>query len=208
MTTQEALQQLKDGNQRYVEGNREQPHLDAEWRKKTALEGQNPFACVLTCSDSRVPIEHVFDAGVGDLFEIQVAGNVCGVIETASVEFAVWELNVPLVVVVGHTKCGGVTTAVKDLPVVGPLKELVDRIKPAVGQARKQAGSPGNESEMIDLATRKNVFQSIADMVNDSSVVHDALRDDKIQIHGGVYDIETGIVEWIGQHPQQAEWSA
>lgn len=207
MTSQEALERLKQGNNRFIDGILQRPNLDAEWRRKTAVEGQNPFACVLTCSDSRVPVEHVFDTGVGDLFEIQVAGNVCGVIETGSIEFAVWELETPVIVVLGHTKCGGVTASVKGITVTGPLKTLVDRIQPSTLTA--MAMHPDyDEPMLIDETTRLNVFRSMEDMMLGSAVIRKALREGKTQLHGAIYDIETGVVEWLGQHDRQAEWVA
>src|SRR5688572_3946938 len=108
-----SLMLLKEGNARYASGKSQHPHLDAERRSSTVSQGQEPFATILACSDSRDPVELIFDRGVGDLFVVRVAGNVAGISELASVEYGVGHLNTPLLIVMGHTKCGAVTAVVK-----------------------------------------------------------------------------------------------
>ncbi len=205
MTAEDALKRLQDGNKRFVDRSHEYAGLDEERRKALVSEGQNPFACVLSCSDSRVPSEHIFDCGFGDLFMVRVAGNIVHSIETGSVEFAVWELGVPLVVVLGHSHCGAVTAAVSEETAFGAVRLILDRVLPSVHQA--QAEHPNADKETIlNEAIRKNVFKSMEDLLLGSMVVRRSVRVNRMELHGAIYDIETGTVEWLGEHPRQREW--
>jgi carbonic anhydrase len=202
---EEALKRMQDGNRRFVERRHEFSGLDAEQRKAMVSEGQNPFACVLSCSDSRVPSEHIFDCGFGDLFMVRVAGNVCQSIEAGSVEFAVWELEVPLVVVLGHSHCGAVTAAVKEETVFGSIRTILDQVSPSVLQARAELPD-GDHEAILNSAIHKNVLKTMEDLLLGSMVVRKTVRINKMEVHGAYYDIETGVVEWLGEHPRQQEW--
>ncbi|MCA9730151.1 MAG: carbonic anhydrase, partial [Candidatus Eisenbacteria bacterium] len=136
MTPDQALEALKAGNDRFVTGTSLFPHLDRKRRYETA-KGQTPFVTVIGCSDSRVPIEALFDQGIGDVFVIRVAGNVCDTDEIGSIEYGVDHLGTPLMVVLGHESCGAVTAVVKDAEIHGSIPKLVDNIGPAVATARK-----------------------------------------------------------------------
>src|SRR5262245_36848791 len=122
-----SLTLLKEGNSRFATGKSQHPHHDAERRSSTVAQGQEPFATVLGCSDSREPVELIFDRGVGDLFVVRVAGNVAGTSELASMEYGVGHLNTPLLIVMGHTKCGGVAAAVKAAALNGNLRAPHER---------------------------------------------------------------------------------
>ncbi len=128
----EALHLLLAGNERFAAGKPEHPHTDLSRVESTAKNGQAPFAAVLSCADSRVPVETVFDRGVGDLFVVRVAGNVADSGTLASVEYAAEHLHTPLVVVMGHTQCGAVKAAVDNAQLDGSLPALIDLIRPAV----------------------------------------------------------------------------
>jgi carbonic anhydrase len=163
MTPDQALQRLLDGNQHFVNGNSTHPSYVAEAKSKL-LEGQNPFAIIIGCSDSRVPPELIFDAGLGDLFVIRDAGNVIGPIEMDSAEFAVDKLNVPIVMVLGHQNCGAIkaTLAGKD-----NVREL-ESIYPLIQKALKGCTILG-ESPIVN-ATKCNVKKGVEILKNSPTI--------------------------------------
>lgn len=195
-----AMVLLKEGNTRYVTGKPIHPSAEAERRVATATEGQAPLVSVLSCADSRVPVEVVFDRGVGDIFTVRVAGNVADTDEIATLEYGVGHLHTPLLVVMGHSKCGAVTAMVKGGELHGLLPQLLDNIQPAVERA-KAAG--GEEPVQITAAIKENVWQSMSDILRRSSVIRGAIDAGDVRMIGAIYDIETGKVEWIGEHPNQ-----
>lgn len=194
-----SIQLLKEGNQRFVSGKSQHPSIEEARRLATAKEGQEPFVTVLTCSDSRVPPELLFDRGLGELFVIRVAGNVADTDEIATAEYGVGHLHTPIVLVLGHTKCGAVTAVANGAELHGLLPGLVDNIQPAVQRAK--AATTG---ELIPNSIRENVWQSIEDLVTKSEVIHKASHEGAIKVFGALYDIESGKVEWLGEHPQMA----
>lgn len=200
----EVLAYLQAGNQRYVAGVMAHPHIAADRRHETAANGQHPIATVIACSDSRVPVESIFDAGIGDLFVIRVAGNVCDGDEIGSIEYGVAHLNTPLLVILGHTGCGAVTAIAKQDHVSGHLPELLDNIKPAVAKARK-AHPKLSGTELVNASVRENVWQSIDDLLTGSPETRELVHSGKLTVVGGVYDLDTGEIEWLGQHPCQRE---
>jgi carbonic anhydrase len=200
----EGLALLKEGNARFTSGTRTYPDQSAERRQDTAKNGQHPTAVVLTCSDSRVPAEHLFDAGLGDIFVIRVAGNVADTDEIATVEYGVEHLKAPLVVVLGHTKCGAVTAVVKGDKVGGNLPKLVDNIVPAAERAKKAKGGDFSEA-LLAAAIEENVWQSLEDLLTKSPIVPEMARKGEIRLLGALYDIESGVVHWLGEHPRQKE---
>ena len=191
---------LQEGNERFVSGSLKHPNTDAAHRLATAIDGQEPFVTVLACSDSRVPVELIFDRGVGEIFTIRVAGNVADTDEIATIEYGVGHLNTPLVVVMGHTRCGAVTAVVKGVELDGLLPQLVDNIKPAADRARHEGGE---ESVIIANAIKANVWQSISDLLRRSTVVRKELEAGSVSVVGAIYNLETGTVEWLGEHPDQ-----
>ncbi|MFT3686601.1 MAG: carbonic anhydrase [Phycisphaerales bacterium] len=198
----EALSMLREGNQRWMDGNVQNPSTGMLRRKTTSDSGQKPFAIVLTCADSRIPVERVFDRGVGELFVARVAGNVTGPHESGTIEYAAEHLSVPLLVVMGHSKCGAVKATVENAQVTPNIASLVDSIKPAVERARKL--NPSLEgAELIDASVRENVWQSVFDLYKSSPLIVEAVRSGKLKVVGAVVDISTGKVDWMGEHPWQ-----
>lgn len=202
ITADEALHLLSAGNERFAAGKPEHPHTGLSRVESTAKNGQAPFAAVLSCADSRVPVETVFDRGVGDLFVVRVAGNVADSGTLASIEYAAEHLHTPLVVVMGHTQCGAVKAAVDDAKLDGSLPALIDLIRPAVSEVRKR--NPGaSEKELFNDAIKQNVRQQIADCVEKSPIVRRLVRSGKVKIVGALYKIETAQVEWLDDNAEK-----
>lgn len=199
----EALKRLEDGNARYVSGESRCPRADAERMKETAEHGQHPFVAMLACSDSRVPVELIFDQGVGDLFVIRVAGNVCAVDETGTVDYGVEHLGTPLVVVLGHSSCGAVTAATMGDEVHGSTAALVEHIRPAVETARR-ANPNATKEQLVPAAIEDNVWQAIGDLFRQSPTVRERVQAGKLKVVGALYDVYEGKVKWLGEHPEQA----
>ncbi|MGQ0629160.1 MAG: carbonic anhydrase [Phycisphaerales bacterium] len=203
-TADEALQRLVDGNARWANAKPQNPRIDATRREDVAANGQKPYASILTCADSRIPVERVFDAGVGDLFVVRVAGNIAGPSESGSLEYGVEHLKTPLLIVLGHSKCGAVAAAAANAKVGGHIAGLINSIQPAVARARK--ANPGmDEKELVVPAVRENVHQTIFDLLRNSPDVRHLVKDGNLKVIGGVYDIATGRVDWLGEHPWQDE---
>ena len=198
-TPQEALAQLQAGQARFLAGTPAHPHQDSARREEIAT-GQMPFATVLTCSDSRVSPEILFDQGLGDLFVVRVAGNVSDTDEVGSMEYGAGHLHTPLLVVLGHSGCGAVKAVLDQAQVHGSIPELVDNIAPAVAQAR--AAAPG--ATLFAEAVKLNVWQSIADLLQRSAEIRELVHTGQLQVVGAVYDLPTGAVQWHGEHPEQA----
>lgn len=194
-----SLMLLKEGNSRFASGKPQYPHQDAT-RRTEAARGQEPFATVLACSDSRDPVELLFDRGVGDIFAVRVAGNIAGGSELASIEYGVGHLNTPLLVVMGHTKCGAVTAVAKGAELHGHLHVLAEKIKPAVEKAKSGATEA---DELVPKSIQANVWQAIEDVIKQSGEVREKLAQGKLSILGAVYDLESGRVAWLGQHPAE-----
>jgi carbonic anhydrase len=202
LSAAESLRLLKEGNTRYVEGKPRHPHQDRERRALTSAQGQHPLATVLTCSDSRVPPEIIFDQGLGDIFVVRVAGNVAATDEIGSIEYAVDHLNTPLVVVLGHTQCGAVAAVVNDAKLPPNIAALIEPIKPAVARAREDHPDAANDV-ILNAAIQDNVWQAIADMLAQSPIIREKVKDGQVKVVGALYDIDTGKVQWLGPHPDQ-----
>lgn len=187
----EALQRLQEGNQRYVANKTVDPN-QTESRRVEVAQGQHPFATILGCVDSRVPPEIVFDRGLGDLFVIRTAGQVLDDAVVGSIEFGAAELGIPLIMVLGHEKCGAVNATIealeKQAEAEGSIGALVEGIKPAV---EKVKGQPG---DLLDNAVRANVEVTVS-RLKESPILAEALKEGKIKIVGGRYDLDTGAVE-------------
>jgi len=199
LTSADALQALQEGNSRYVAGSPAHPNQDAA-RRAAVAAGQDPFVTVLACADSRVPVEVLFDQGIGDVFVVRVAGNVSDTDEVGTIEYGVGHLNTPLLVVLGHTGCGAVKAVLDGAEVHGSIPALVDNIVPAVERARVTA--PG--AALFAQAVKLNVWQSIDDLFLQSAEVRELVRHGKLRVVGAVYDLASGSVEWLGAHPEQA----
>ncbi len=203
-TAERALEFLKEGNQRWASGDTKSPNTDAARRDQTAEKGQKPFATILTCADSRLPVERIFDRGVGEIFTVRVAGNVSGDAEVGTIEYGIEHLHTPLLIVMGHTKCGAVAAAASGEPFHGKLGQLVSSITPAVERV-KHANPDAEPAVIAAAAIKENVWQSIFDLYRSSDQIREQARDGKVKVIGAIYDISTGKVEWLGEHPWQSQ---
>jgi carbonic anhydrase len=201
VTSAAALNMLKAGNARFVSGKRTYPD-QGKARLELTKKGQHPFATILSCSDSRVAVEHIFDAGIGYVFIVRVAGNVSGIDEIASMEYGTEHLHTPLLVILGHTSCGAVTAVTKGDEVGGSIPFLVEKIKPAVVKAKKKEGNVFSE-KLLDAAIRLNVWQAIEDLFKKSHIVTELVKEEKLKVVGAIYHLDDGSVEWLGEHPDQ-----
>lgn len=183
---------MKDGNQRYVANKTVDPN-QTEGRRVEVAQGQHPFATILGCVDSRVPPEIVFDRGLGDLFVIRTAGQVLDKAVIGSIEFGAAELGIPLLMVLGHEKCGAVKATIEALEMQaeaeGSIDFLVEGIAPAVEKVKGQSG------DLLDNAVRANI-ENVVSQLKESPILAEALAAGKIQIVGGRYDLDSGIVEF------------
>lgn len=186
-----ALQKLMSGNQRFTQHHPDYPHQSAKRLQEVAFS-QHPYATVLSCADSRVPAEIVFDTGIGDLFDIRVAGNIVTPEVLGSLEYAAALLGTSLIMVLGHERCGAVTAAVQSEALPGSIGSLVKAIKPAVNRVK---GSP---DDLVELAVVENVNYQIEQMQKRSSVLSQLVETGKLKIVGGRYDLDTGLVSIVG----------
>lgn len=192
-SAQEALQLLKEGNQRYRSGSfLNQDRTDSK-RQQLVEKGQKPLAVIVTCSDSRVPPEMIFDQGIGDLFVVRVAGNVLGPLTMGSVEYGVEHLHCPLLVVMGHNHCGAVKAAVEGGEAPGSIGAIVEKIKPAVQKAQT-TGATG--ADLYKKAEDYNIEAVLADLKH-SHIVEELIEKNELQIVGAKYCLETGAVEFF-----------
>ena len=189
-TADSVLAELKAGNANHAAKQYHHPHETAA-RQRELTSGQHPHAAVLACADSRVPPEIVFDQGLGDLFVIRVAGNIAEEGELASLEYAAEHLHVPLVVVLGHQKCGGVTAAVDGGELPGHMPSIVHAIEPAVVKARTMPG------DLVDNAVHVNVEMVVDQLRASKPVLSEAVDKHQLRIVGAVYSLDTGRVEWL-----------
>ncbi len=199
----EVLQMLKSGNERFFTGKATHPQADAARLALAGREdqGKYAYATVITCSDSRVPVELIFDAGVMDIFVIRVAGNVCDTDEIGSIEYGLAHVNTPVLVVLGHTQCGAVTAVTRAIQGHGHKLErnippLVDNIIPAVKRAIEQHKDVHGE-EIIPYAIKENVWQGVEDLFMKSPAVRNIVKEGKAKVVGAIYDVGTGKIEWL-----------
>ena len=186
ITPDAALQKLVDGNQRFIQHQPQYPDQSAA-RLQEVAQAQHPFATILSCADSRVPAELLFDQGIGDLFDVRIAGNIATPEAIGSIEYAVTLLNTPLLMVLGHERCGAVTAAVKNEPLPGDIGTFVKAILPAVKRVKDQPG------DAVDNAVVANVRYQI-EQLQRSPLLTERLRSGKLKIVGGRYDLDTGTV--------------
>jgi carbonic anhydrase len=205
MSAEEALARLKAGNERFLTDKPQYPHQGRERRALTFGQGQHPFAAVLACSDSRGPVELIFDQGIGDLFVVRVAGNVAQSDELGSLEYAAEHFEPPLLVVLGHTHCGAVGAVLENAKLSPHIASLVAPIKGAV--ARAKADNPEADPEaLLTAAVKANVFQAMEDLLKKSAVLKAQVKAKKLRLIGALYEIDTGRVQWLGPHPDQDKW--
>lgn len=198
----DVLAGLLTGNKRFINSSCLYSNQDQKRRSETAQNGQKPLATILSCSDSRVPPEIIFDQGIGDLFIIRVAGNIVDRIEIGSIEYGVNHLGTPLLMVLGHTKCGAVTAAVKGDEVHGNIAGLIDKIKPVAEKTRAERKDL-SEEELIRKTIKANIFKTIEDIFASSPDIRTRVREGKLKVIGALYDIESGVVSDLGVHYRQ-----
>lgn len=187
---EQALEKLMDGNKKYVQANLTHPNQDPE-RRESLSDGQQPFAIVLTCSDSRVSPEIIFDQGLGDIFVIRVAGNIVDDIGIGSIEYAAAHLHAPLIMVMGHTKCGAVAATVLGGEVEGHINSIVTMIKPIADSTSSQ---PGDQVTNTVHALAKSVAEQLR---SSKPVLAELVESGNLQVVASVYDVETGIVSLL-----------
>ncbi|HZS34436.1 MAG TPA: carbonic anhydrase [Methylomirabilota bacterium] len=201
MTAVEALARLREGNRRFVANQTAAPSLSNAARRAALVAGQEPFAIILGCSDSRVPAELVFDQGFGDLFVIRVAGNIVAPSQVGSVEFAAARFGTQLVVVMGHTQCGAVVATLEEL--LGHattqsrnLRSIVDRVRPAVETLLTGREAEDRDS-VIREAVRANVRASVAHLRHGSPLLEELIATAGLMVVGAEYSLETGVVTFF-----------
>ena len=197
ISAKEVLDRLREGNQRFVLGAGQLKSHMAPRLRREFLEAQEPIAIILGCSDSRVPVEMVFDQGLGELFVIRVAGNIVAPSQIGSVEYAAECFGTPLVVVLGHTQCGAVQVTLDELrqPTGNQslnLRSIVDRIRPSVD---------GLLESDVEQAIRSNVRISADNLSHGSTIIEQLVEDGKLLIVGAEYSLETGIVDFFYNVP-------
>lgn len=187
---EKSLQLLLDGNQRFTSGHFAKKDFAKERAELT--KGQHPYAIILSCSDSRVPPEIIFDESLGKLFIIRVAGNVVDSVILGSIEYAAEHLHTKLLIVLGHESCGAVTAALKGGEVPPNIAQIVKRIEPAVKKALSQKLEKSHE---LDFAIEENVKDQIKASLHNSTILKELVESKELQIVGAVYNLKTGAVK-------------
>jgi len=206
ISASDALERLREGNRRFVSDVRGIVALDIQKRRSELAEGQEPFAIILGCSDSRVPAEIVFDQGLGDLFVIRVAGNIVASSQIGSVEFAAERFGTPLVVVLGHSRCGAVLATLEEL--MRPrekqsrnLRSIVDRIRPSVEGLLATELRHDSEA-LVQHAVRANIRASANQVRHGSDVLEELIQKARVLVVGAEYSLETGRVDFFDGLPE------
>lgn len=199
----QVLQMLAEGNKRFYSGKPAYPHTGAARCRQAGTEDQaeHAVATVIACSDSRVPVELIFDAGVMDIFTIRVAGNVCDTDEIGSIEYGLAHVHTPVFVLLGHTQCGAVTAVTHALqghgkPLERNIPQLVDNIIPAVKKAMAAHVDLKGDA-VIDHAILENVWQGIEDLFMKSPVSRELYKAGTVKVVGAIYDVTSGKVSWL-----------
>jgi carbonic anhydrase len=192
----DAFRQLSTGNARYVTGQAEHPRQDEKRRIRTAAEGQKPTATVIAAADARVPVEMIFDQGVGDLYVIRVAGLVPDTTLLASVDYGVNHLKSPLLVVMGHSDCDLVEAVLDGSKPGGRFGRLTEKIQPIVDRA-KRAFPQAEGEELLQNCIKANVQNTIETILTECPEVSKAAQQRKIKVLGAFYDLDTGKVYWL-----------
>jgi carbonic anhydrase len=202
----DALQRLREGNLRFAANVRGSDAFVSHTRRVELASGQQPFAIILGCSDSRVPAEIVFDQGLGDLFVIRVAGNIVAPSQVGSVEFAAARYSTRLVVVLGHSQCGAILATLEQLraPTGNQsrnLQSIVDRVRPSVEGVF--AGKVGPDSDaLVQQAVRANIRASVDHLRHGSRVLEELIQDEGLLVVGAEYALETGVVDFFDLAPE------
>lgn len=197
----EALARLKDGNRRFVAEVRSPDTVASRSRRLELAAGQEPFAIILGCSDSRVPAELVFDQGLGDLFVIRVGGNIVAPSQVGSVEFAASRYGTSLVVVLGHSNCGAIAATIEELQQSAEnqsrnLRAIVDRVRPSV-EGLLKTELRYNLPELAHQAVRANVVTSVDHLRHGSALLEQLIRNEGLRVVGAEYSLDTGVVDFF-----------
>jgi carbonic anhydrase len=201
----EALERLKAGNRRFVANAPTHDASEYHTRRAELAGGQEPFAIILGCSDSRVPAELVFDQGLGDLFVIRVAGNIVAPSQVGSVEFAAARFGTRLVVVLGHSQCGAITATLEELqqPTENQsrnLRAIVDRVRPSVETVLEAYGD-GDPELLIEAAVRANIRASVNHLRHGSEILEQLIDCHGLKVAGAEYSLATGEVNFFADVP-------
>src|ERR1700734_3995781 len=204
-SARDALDLLREGNRRFVADVRSHENLPSRARRVELAAGQAPFATILGCSDSRVPVEIVFDQGLGDLFVIRVAGNIVAPSLIGSVEFAAEQFGTRLVVVLGHTQCGAIETTLKQLqrPIENQsrnLHSIVDLIRPSV-EGLLATDLRHDLPALARAAVRANIRASVKHLRHGSDIIEQLIQKDGLMVVGAEYSLETGVVDFFDGLP-------
>jgi len=204
----DALKRLREGNRHFVSDVQGNTSPTGHARRTELMAGQNPFAIILGCSDSRVPAEIVFDQGLGDLFVIRVAGNIVAPSHVGSVEFAAERYRTKLVVVLGHSMCGAVQATLEELERPSAsrspnLRSIVDRIRPAV-EVLLETELKDDSEALLRHAVRANIRASVSHLRHGSDILEQLIRKDELLVVGAEYSLETGVVDFFDGVPETA----
>jgi carbonic anhydrase len=211
ISAQEALERLREGNCRFVSDARSGDTLTTQARRTELAAGQEPFAIILGCSDSRVPAEMVFDQGLGDLFSIRVAGNIVASSQVGSVEFAAARYGTRLVVILGHSQCGAILATLEELQQQADhqsknLRSIVDRVRPSV-EALLATDLRFDPDALVRDAVRANIRASAHQLRHGSEMLKQMIRNDGLVIIGAEYSLETGVVDFFDSAAEVAKTS-
>lgn len=205
-TAKAAIERLREGNQRFVSDIRSIESMTTKVRRSEVVDGQDPFAIILGCSDSRVPAEMVFDQGLGDLFVIRVAGNVVAPSQIGSVEFAAARYNTKLVVVLGHSQCGAILATLEELKRPSEnqsphLKSIVDRISPSL-KTLTETDLKHDHDALVHQSVRANIRASCNQLRHGSQLLENLIENEGLVVVGAEYSLETGEVEFFDGLPE------
>jgi carbonic anhydrase len=205
LSAPEALERLQDGNRRFVSDRQGHGTLTSRTRRGELVAGQEPFAIILGCSDSRVPAEIIFDQGLGDLFVVRVAGNIVAPSQVGSIEFAADRFGTHLVVILGHSMCGAVLATVEELERStesrsANLRSIVDRIRPSV-EPLLETELRQDPHALVQQAVRANIHASVNHLRHGSQILERLIENDQLLIVGAEYSLETGVVDFFGNVP-------
>jgi carbonic anhydrase len=203
----EALQRLRDGNRRFVDNTRSSESIITPRRRVELTAGQEPFAAILGCSDSRVPVEIVFDQGLGDLFVIRVAGNIVAPSQVGSVEFVAERFKTRLVVVLGHSNCGVIQATLEQLQSPTGIRSrnvhsIVSRVRPSV-EGLLETELRHDYPALVHHAVRANVRASTDHLRHGSPVIEELIQTEGLLVVGAEYSLETGVVDFFDGVPDE-----
>ncbi|SIO31965.1 carbonic anhydrase [Halodesulfovibrio marinisediminis] len=204
-TPESALKALQEGNQRFVANESGHPRSSYEQTimAKALDQTYHAIATFVACSDSRMPVERIFDVGIMDAFVVRTAGNVIGVDQAGSIEYGVGVVATPLLVFLGHTKCGAVQTTIDKLygkadELTPSINAIIAKIRPAVLNVLNREEDLNGQS-VLDASVEQNIWQGLHDLFMKSKLVRDKYANGGVKIIGGMYDVETGVVRWLDE---------